>query len=180
MRFAAIAAVTILALAAASSAATPKRATVTGTIKVLELRTISVHGTRNLTCRVTADSPKPRLRGFTLGAKARVTCVSGVLSAIARPWASTGGVTPSGNAMTTKPEPAPDPESGTGGVKLAPSVNGTSTITSLGGGEIVFGGSISCVVNASSPSLAGYRVGSRVSYGCTRGYLTSIGPGEGS
>ena len=174
---------TLLALAGASSAgaATPKRSSVTGTIEVLKLKTISVDGARYLTCRVTAASPKPRLRGFTLGAKARITCVSGVLSAITRPWAPTGGVTPAGNAMTTKPEPMPGPEpSGTGGVKVAPTVNGTSTITSLGGGEIVFGSSISCAVNGRSPSLAGYRVGSRVSYGCTGGYLTSIGPGEGT
>jgi hypothetical protein len=181
VRFVAIAVASLaLAVPAAGSAATPTATTVTGTIEVLKPRTISVHGVRHLTCRVVAGSPRPRLRGFAPGAKARITCVKGVLSAIARPWSTTGGVRPSGNAMTTKPEPTPDPEPGGSGVKVAPDVNGTSTITAIAGGTIVFGGSISCLVNASSPSLARYGVGSRVSYSCAGGYLTAIGPGEGT
>jgi hypothetical protein len=174
VRIVAIAALTLaLSASAAATAAAPKRTSVTGTIEALERRAITVDGARTVTCRLTAASPKPRLRGFAVGARARITCVRGVLSAIVRPSAVSGGVKPSGNAMTTKPEPAPAP-------KPAESVAGTSTITALGGGEIVFGGAIACRLAAASPSVGAYRVGSRVSYTCTAGALTRIGPAEGT
>ena len=82
-------------------------------------------------------------------------------------------MTPSGTGTTTEPT-----ETGTGGVKVAPTVNGSGTITALGGGQIEFGASISCLVTSSSPSVTAYRVGSRVQYTCTAGVLTAIGASE--
>jgi hypothetical protein len=52
---------------------------------------------------------------------------------------------------------------------------GTSTITAVGGGSITFAGAITCTVNSSSPSVAGFHVGDRVDYQCANGVLTKIG-----
>jgi hypothetical protein len=191
VRIAAIAAlvVALAAVSTAPAAQAPKRTSLTGTIKVLKLKKITVHGKRDLTCRITALSPRVALRGFTLGKKAKITCVKGVLSAIARPAKASGSppmtaepVSPSDTQTAPKLDPAPDPFApgpGTGGVKVAPNVTGNSTITALGGGMIEFGNAISCQLTSSSPSVAAYRVGSRVAYTCTGGALTSIGAGEG-
>ena len=65
-------------------------------------------------------------------------------------------------------------------MKVAPTVNGTGKITALGGGQIEFGGDITCQVTSSSPSVAAYRVGALVSYTCSGGTLTAIGTGEGA
>jgi hypothetical protein len=189
VRVAAIAAVLVLGLAtgaAVTAAQSPKRTTMTGKIKVLKVQTITVHGTRNLTCRIGTASPKPGLRGFTLGTRARITCARGVLLKIVRPVP--GSVEPAGTVTnpktaTSPTEPAPEPTvttPPTGGVKTAPSVAGTATITLLANGTIEFGNAISCQLGGNSPSVAGYRVGSRVSYTCTGGELTSIGVGEGA
>jgi hypothetical protein len=54
VRFAAIAAVLVLGLAAAgvtSSKTSPKRVTATGKISVLKVKRITVHGKHKLTCR---------------------------------------------------------------------------------------------------------------------------------
>jgi hypothetical protein len=76
------------------------------------------------------------------------------------------------------PDPAVTPP--TGGVKIAPTVNGNGKITALGGGQIEFGGDITCQLGASSPSVSAYRIGNLVSYTCSGGSLVSIGPGEGT
>jgi hypothetical protein len=169
VRIAAIASIVILGLATAgiASAKTPQRTTLTGKISVLEVKTITVHGSRNLTCRITPASP--RLRGFRLGARARITCVEGVLASIAKPL-----------TVTVMPEPMPNdsPGSGTGATKVAPTVNGSGTITLLTATSVEFNTDISCLLNASSPSVARFRVGSNVSYTCTGGTLTSIGTSE--
>ena len=81
MRYAATASVLILALATfavtaggtAAAKTPPKRVTATGKITVLKVRTIRVHGSKNLTCRITTASPKVTLRGFALGATAKIT-----------------------------------------------------------------------------------------------------------
>jgi hypothetical protein len=184
VRFAAIASVLSIALATAgvtAAAQTPKRVSLTGTISVLKVKKITVHGTRNLTCRIGATSPRVGLRGFTLGTKARITCVKGVLAAIVKPVKasppplhSATPATPSDSATKPKPDPVPDPAPGTGGVKIAPNVSGTATITALGGGQIEFGNAISCQLTSSSPSVAAYRVGYRVTYSCEGGSLRSI------
>jgi hypothetical protein len=184
VRLASIAAVLVLGLATsvAATAQAPSRTTATGKITVLKVgnvskvKTITVHGTRNLTCRITAASPKPTLRGFALGARAKITCSKGVLVAIAHPKPRTA--TP-----VATPAPEPDPTvttPGTGGVKIAPTVNGNGKITALGGGQIEFGGEITCQLTSSSPSVAAYRVGSLVSYTCAGGNLTAIGTSEGA
>ena len=182
MRLAAIASVVILGLAAAgtASARAPQRTTLTGTISVLKVRTITVHGSHNLTCRITPASP--RLRGFALGATAKITCVKGVLAAITKPLSMTvTPVTPSGSSTaTTKQEPMPNdsPSPGTAGTKVAPSVDGSGTITLLTAGSVEFGNDISCLLNSASPSVARFKVGSNVSYTCTAGVLTAISPSE--
>jgi hypothetical protein len=185
VRFVAIASVVILGLATApgvGAAKTPKRTSLTGKISVLKVKTITVHGKRTLTCRITAASPKASLRGFALGTTARITCANGVLLAITRPSSATG-LAPSDSASASKPDPEPEPDPsttpGTGGVKIAPTVVGNARITALGGGQIEFGSSITCQLTSSSPSVSAYRVGSYVSYTCTAGSLTAIGPGEG-
>ena len=80
----------------------------------------------------------------------------------------------------TEPDPGASTTPGTGGVKIAPTVNGSGKITALGGGSIEFGDNISCLLTSSSPSVSGYRVGSLVSYTCQGGTLTAIGVGEGA
>jgi hypothetical protein len=188
VRFAAIATVVLLGLATAgvSPAKTPpKRVTATGKISVLKLKRITVHGTRNLTCRITTASPKVVLRGFTLGTTAKITCTKGVLSAISRPRpTSATPISPTDTQSNPKtapqPEPAPSTNPPTGGVKIAPNVTGNARITLLTGTSIEFGSSITCQLTSSSPSVAGYRVGSLVSYTCSGGSLVSIGAGEGT
>jgi hypothetical protein len=185
VRLASIAAVLVLAVAASAAAtAAPARTTVTGKIKVLRVKTITVHGTRNLTCRITAASPKATLRGFALGARAKITCSRGVLVAIAHPKPlAVTPVTPSGSASTPRTGLQPEPTittPGTGGERIAPTVNGNGKITAVGGGQIEFGGDITCQVTSSSPSVAAYKVGALVSYTCAGGTLTAIGPGEGT
>jgi hypothetical protein len=186
VRFAAIASVVLLGLATAGVASAktpPKRATLTGKISVLKVKTITVHGTRNLTCRITTASPKVVLRGFTLGTTAKITCTKGVLSAISRPRpTSATPISPTDTQSNpkTEPEPGASTTPPTGGVKIAPNVTGTARITMLGGGSIEFGSSITCQLTSSSPSVAGYRVGSLVSYTCSGGSLVSIGAGEGT
>jgi hypothetical protein len=188
VRFAAIALVLTLVLGTAGIATAttpPKRTTLTGKISVLKVKTITVHGTRNLTCRITTASPKVALRGFTLGATAKITCTKGVLSAITRPRPATATpISPTDTQSNPKTEPAPDPgpltTPPTGGVKIAPNVTGTARITLLGSGLIEFGSSITCQLTSGSPSVAGYRVGSLVSYSCSGGSLVSIGAGEGT
>jgi hypothetical protein len=185
VRFAAIASVLALGLTAvgvATATTPPKRASLTGKISVLKVKTITVHGARNLTCRITTASPKPALRGFALGARARITCTRGVLSAIVRPKpAAAAPVSPTGTQTNPKePEPEPVTNPPTGGVKIAPNVTGTARITMLGGGSIEFGSSITCQLGSGSPSVAAYRVGSLVSYTCSGGSLVSIGAGEGT
>ena len=163
---------------------TPVRKSITGKITVLKVQSIRVHGIGNLTCRITTTSPKPALRGFTLGMKAKITCKSGVLSAIARASAlqpSPVTIMPSGTVTAPKSEPQPDPAvttPGTGGVKTAPSIAGNGTITLLSGGTIEFNNSISCLLGSNSPSVAAYKVGSKVSYTCTGGELQTIGASE--
>jgi hypothetical protein len=188
VRFAAIAAVLVLGLAAAgvtSSKTSPKRVTATGKISVLKVKRITVHGKHKLTCRITPASPKVALRGFTLGTTARITCKKGVLSAIAhaKPIKATT-IAPSGTQTNPKtapqPEPAPSTNPPTGGVKIAPNVTGNARITLLTGTSIEFGSSITCQLTSDSPSVAGYRVGSLVSYTCSGGSLVSIGAGEGT
>jgi hypothetical protein len=177
MRIVTIAVVVILGLAMLGGAAavTPKRATITGKITVLKLKTITVHGSRTLTCRITTSSPK-RL-GFALGTMAKVTCTRGVLTAIRRPLVVTP-VTPTNTGTTTTTTTTTPTETGTGGVKVAPTVNGTGAIRALGGGQIEFGSSITCQLGSGSPSVAGYRVGSNVRYTCTAGTLTAISASE--
>ena len=178
----------ILGLAAAgitSAKTPPKRTSATGKISVLKVKTISVHGTRNLTCRVTAASPRVVLRGFTLGTTAKITCTKGVLSAISRPKPTTAtSISPTDTQSNPKTDPQPDPDPlttpPTGGVKVAPNVTGTARITLLTSSSIEFGASISCQLTSSSPSVAGYRVGSLVAYSCSGGSLVSIGAGEGT
>lgn len=188
MRFAAFATVVLLGLATAgvSSARTPpKRVTATGKISVLKVKRITVHGKHNVTCRITPASPKVALRGFTLGTTARITCKKGVLSAIAhaKPIKATT-ITPTGTQTNPKtepqPEPAPPTNPPTGGVKIAPNVTGNARITLLTSTSIEFGSSITCQLTSDSPSVAGYRVGSLVSYTCSGGSLVSIGAGEGT
>jgi len=193
VRYAASASVLIFALATAALMAgggaaaktPPKRVTATGKITVLKVKTIRVHGSKNLTCRITTASPKVTLRGFTLGATAKITCSRGVLLAIMRP--DTGAtVQPTGTVSNPKPEPQPDPSveppgtGGPGGVKTAPSVAGTGTITLLSSSAVEFGDSITCQLGPNSPSVSGFKVGARVSYTCSGGMLTTIGPGEGT
>jgi hypothetical protein len=186
VRLAAIASILALGLAAvgAAAAAPPKRASISGKISVLELKTITVRGNGKLTCRLTATSP--RLRGFRLGTNARITCVKGVLAAISK--VQTGNplkpVTPAPGSGVTQEEPItvnPDKGGSAGTSGLSPgqtglSVVGTSTITALGGGSITFAGSLTCTVNGSSPSTAGFHAGQRVDYQCANGVLTRISP----
>jgi hypothetical protein len=161
-----------LSLAAGAGAEPPARASLTGKIAVLKPTAITLHGSRSLTCRITTSSPRVRLLGFSLGSKATVICLKGVLSKIVRP------VTPALSEGSSAD--ATEPETGTGGVKIAPTVNGTAAITALGGGAIEFGGAITCQLGSRSPSVGAYRVGSRVSYTCAAGTLTAIGVGAGA
>jgi hypothetical protein len=170
---------------AVTAATTPSRTTVTGKIKVLKVKTITVHGTgtSKLTCRITTVSPRVTLRGFTLGTTAKITCSKGVLLTIVHPALKTATpVTSSGTVSNPKtvPEPSESTTPPTGGVKIAPTVNGNGKITAIGGGQIEFGGDTSCMLTSSSPSVSGYRVGSLVSYTCAGGTLTAIGAGEGA
>jgi hypothetical protein len=184
VRFAAIVSVVILGLATAGAGAarTPKPTSLTGKISVLKLKTITVHGTRNLTCRITSSSPKVRLRGFALGSKARITCKRGVLLAIAHPTKP--------NAMTRAPEPTatpvtpsdstsvnkPDTTPGASTVNPALSIVGKGNISAVGATSITIGTSVTCGLNASSPSVSAFRVGDRVDYQCVSGSLTKISP----
>src|SRR5262245_52584387 len=166
----------------------PLRTSITGKITVLHARSIRVHGIGNLTCRITTASPKPTLRGFALGMKAKITCKKGVLSAISKAATlqpSPVTIMPSNTVTVPKNGLQPDPTvttpgngAGTGGVKTAPSVAGNGTITLLTSGSIEFGNSISCLLGGNSPSVSGYKVGSKVSYTCTGGELQTIGPSE--
>jgi hypothetical protein len=188
VRFAAIASIVLfgLVMAGVTSAKTsPKRVTATGKISVLKVKTITVHGTRKLTCRITSGSPKVALRGFTLGTTAKITCTKGVLSSIARPKPVTAtSISPTGTQSNPKTDPQPDPgpltTPPTDGVKIAPNVTGNARITLLSSSAIEFGSSITCLLTSGSPSVAGYRVGSLVSYSCSGGSLVSIGAGEGT
>ena len=186
MRFAAIASILALGLAAAgvASADAPKRASITGKISVLKLTTITVHGKGKLTCRVTATSP--RLRGFALGTNAKITCVRGVLATIKKLTVSTpaGTLHPGGSGVTQDNTVTVTPDKGDATVspsgqspgqgQTGLSVVGSSTITALGGGSITFAGALTCTVNASSPSTAAFKVGERVDYQCANGVLTKI------
>jgi hypothetical protein len=184
VRFVAIAAVVILAVATAgvASAKAPKQTSLTGKISVLKLKTITVDGTRDLTCRITNSSPNVRLRGFVLGSKARITCRQGVLLSIARPTQP--------NAMTRKPEPTPtgvtpsDSTSvgkpgttpGTSTVNPVLSIVGRGSISVLGGAMITIGTSVTCWFDASSPDVSAFEVGDRVDYQCSGGILRKINP----
>ncbi len=162
VRFVAIASLVVLGLVPASAMAgqTPKRASLTGTISVLKLKKITVHGNHNLTCRIVTVSP--RARGFVLGSRAKITCVRGVLSAITRPVpASSPPVVDTGTISSS-------------GKVNADSVSGVATISALGSGSITFGAGIKCSVGSGSPSLTGFRVGSHVNYECSGGSLRSI------
>jgi hypothetical protein len=106
-----------------------------------------------------------------------------VLSAIAHPKPSKATpITPAGTQTNPKTEPEPPPSTNppTGGVKIAPNVTGNARITLLSSTSIEFGSSITCQLTSASPSVAGYRVGSLVSYTCSGGSLVSIGAGEGT
>jgi hypothetical protein len=186
VRIAAIASVFILGLATAgaSPAKKPKQTSLTGKISVLKLGTITVDGSRHLTCRITPASPNVRLRGFVLGSKARITCKRGVLLAIAHPSQP--------NAMTRKPEPTPsvtpvtpsdstsvakpDPSAGTAAPNPALSIVGRGNISVLGGAMITIGTSVSCWFDASSPDVSRFKVGDRVDYQCSAGILKKISP----
>src|SRR4029077_13730892 len=134
--------------ATATSSSTVKSSTITGQITVLKVKTIRVHGLGNLTCRITTASPKATLRGFTLGMKAKITCKQGVLSTISKASTlkpSPLTITPSPTVTIPKEDPTPEPTvttPATGGVKVAPTVNGTGKISAIGGGQIEFGGDI--------------------------------------
>jgi hypothetical protein len=189
VRIAAIAAVVILGLVATGVAAakTPKQTSLTGKISVLQPKTITVHGTRNLTCRITTASPKVRLRGFTLGSKARITCGQGVLLAIAKPKrapvltpaapvtpATVTPVTPSDS--TTVPKPAPTPGTGTVTPNPSLSIVGKGNISAISATSITIGTSVTCGFNPSSPSVSAFKAGDRVDYQCSAGILTKISP----
>jgi hypothetical protein len=188
VRLAAIAAAVLtvaVLVGPATAGKSPQRSTITGKITVLKVKTIRVHGIGNLTCQITTASPKATLRGFALGMKARITCTKGVLSTITKTALKPSAVTiiPAGTVAAPKAEPMPDPAvttPPTGGVKIAPTVNGNGKITAVGGGQIEFGGDITCQLGSSSPSVSAYRVGNLVSYTCSGGSLVSIGPGEGT
>ena len=166
-----------------ATADAPKRASIAGTISVLKLKTITVHGKGKLECRLATTSP--RLRGFALGTNAKITCVRGVLATIKKLAVTTtpaGTLQPGGSGVKQEDTITVTPDKGGGTVgpfgqaraKTGLSVVGTSTITALGGGSITFAGSLTCTVNASSPSVAGFHVGERVDYQCANGVLTKI------
>ena len=186
MRIAAIASIVMLGLASAGLAVaasngsqTPKRVALTGKISVLKLKTITRARERaHLTCRITTTSPKVQPRGFALGSKVKITCVKGILSTIKRTPLVTAGA-----RRLPRREPTADPARrppGTGGVKIAPTVNGPGTISALGSGAIEFGGAITCQLTSSfaelSPPTRGRQP--RELHAAPPARLTAISPSE--
>jgi hypothetical protein len=151
------AAVTAL-VPAAATAAPPKQVSATGTIRALQLRTITVKGTRTLTCAIGARSTLAR--GYGVGSRVRITCVNGVLSAIdtitiARPKSAAGA--------------------STGATAAVPAyVVLSGPITALGSGSITVGGKITCAIGPSSPPVASFKVGEPITGRCEAGTLTAL------
>jgi hypothetical protein len=94
-------------LAGTATAATPTKVSATGKIIALSPVSITIDSQYDLRCRVVTVTP--RALGFRIGSRATVTCVKGVLKAIA-PVLRSPTPTPQPSptpATETPPEPAP-------------------------------------------------------------------------
>ncbi len=118
----------------------------TGAISAIAPTSISVKGEHDLTCTVGPASPK--LGDYKVGDKVKITCVEGVLSAIALTAPTTATVT----------------------------LSATGAITAIGESSIGVHGDrdTTCAVNAASPKLGDYKLGDRVKISCSNGLLTGI------
>ena len=111
-----------------------------GTVSALSDTSITVHdGDRDLTC--TIDGTSPSTDGLKLGAHVNVACANDILIAWA-PVSTTGG----GRAYQGK----------------------VSAITDTAVSVLYTGGTATCTLTPTSPSIAGFAVGDYVLMGCTR------------
>jgi hypothetical protein len=111
-----------------------------GAVTALSDTSITVHdGDRDLTC--TIDGTSPSTDGLKVGAHVNVACANGILVAWA-PVSTSGG----GRAYTGK----------------------ISSITDTGVSVLYAGGTATCTLTPTSPSIAGFAVGDYVLMGCTR------------
>jgi hypothetical protein len=140
----------------------------TGTITTLA-GTISVQGGdgghESLTCTVGASSPSTS--GFSVGNLVRMYCANGVLYALSH-------YTPPAPTTTTTTTTTTSTTSGQSGDY----VYRQGTLTALAAGSSITvtngDGSLTCSINASSPSTGGFAVGDAVRMYCHAGALISL------
>jgi hypothetical protein len=119
-----------------------------------------------LTCALGAGSPAVT---FKLGDRVRIACVNGVLTSIAadgdppKPAATTTTTT-----TTTAPPPAPSVTASGDGI-----LTRGGTLTSIGEHSLTVD-SLTCALGATSPSIAGFKVGDRVGIACQSNALIKI------
>jgi len=147
---------------------------ITGTITALSGASISVQGgdagNASLTCTIGSSSPSTS--GFSTGNLVRMYCLNGALYSLqhSTPPATTSTTTTTTTTTTTSTT------SGTSG----PSGDYTyrdGTLTSLSATSITVSsgdGSLTCAVNANSPSTSGFAVGNGVRVYCQAGALIYV------
>lgn len=175
VRSVAIAAIALVGVSpvAASAATKPPVVKATGKISALSKSSITIDGTRDVTCRV--RSVVPGALGFRIGTSAKMICLRGVLIAITGPATAKSGTDgkSSSSSSSTSTSTATATASG-GGTAVAATISGDTfrlagagTITAVGGGKLSFSGEVTCSVGAGSPDVSAFKVGDRVNYKCT-------------
>jgi hypothetical protein len=175
VRSVAIAAIALVGVSpvAASAATKPPVVKATGKISALSKSSITIDGTRDVTCRV--RSVVPGALGFRIGTSAKMICLRGVLIAITGPATAKSGTDgkSSSTSTSTSTSTATATASG-GGTAVAATISGDTfrlagagTITAVGGGKLSFSGEVTCSVGAGSPDVSAFKVGDRVNYKCT-------------
>jgi hypothetical protein len=142
-----------------------KKVSFGGAITALSTSSISLHdGNRDLTCSITDASPSTG--AAKVGDHVRVSCVNGVLTAIAPPLARP--------VEPPKPPEIPrEPEHPTTHVLTG----AIGSITAVDGSSLTVHNSerdLTCSVGDSSPRLGDFHVGDRVKVLCTDGVLSTI------
>jgi len=158
-RLAVAIAVALVALpGAAAVGAPPAKTSASGTITALRVHSITVHGGRDVTCRIRAGSL--RTRGFAVGMRATIRCVDGVLVLLKK--------MPAAKQVTTTP------------TTLGVYVVLGGRITTLSPTSVTVGGSVTCRIGPNSPKVSDFHVGSPVTGRCDGGVLTALSHAGGS
>lgn len=136
----------------ASGTTTTSTAGAVGEIKSLGSGSITIDSDHDLTC--TIDASSPGVAGYSVGDKVKIGCTAGILAAITRT-----DVTLTVSFLTTS---------------TSSYAAGEIATLSTAAIKVDTDRDLTCTLNASSPSLAGFKVGDRVKIGCVNAVLVGI------